>query len=145
MGNIPERLPDTFDNLEYLFLSLNFQDAKEISTALCMFRSSPYLQEIVICDGLMKENAIIPEECFWESQKNLDCVLLRLQIIKMTSMKGETHELEFIKFVLANAPVLQTMKIEIDPKKKSEELRIFKTLLQFQRASVEAKIVHLDV
>ncbi|AES58928.2 F-box/RNI/FBD-like domain protein [Medicago truncatula] len=47
-GVVPVKLPTPCINLTYLWLSINFYDLKEISTALCVFRSSPNLKELNI-------------------------------------------------------------------------------------------------
>ena len=50
-GVVPVKLPTPCINLTYLWLSVNFNDLKEISTALCVFRSSPNLKRIkYICE-----------------------------------------------------------------------------------------------
>lgn len=64
----------------------------------------------------------------------------QLKKIKMSSMSGEAPQMEFLKFVLANAPVLQTMTVTIN-KHGKEETRILKSLLLRQRVSVIANVV----
>ncbi|XVF33486.1 hypothetical protein REPUB_Repub17cG0172600 [Reevesia pubescens] len=48
---------------------------------------------------------------FWEDECPSDCTFKQLKVVKMNDMSGVPHEMEFIKFLLANSPVLKTMSI----------------------------------
>lgn len=48
VGTLPGRLPIPCVNLNFLSLRINFNDAEEVLTALCLLRSSPNLQELEI-------------------------------------------------------------------------------------------------
>jgi len=45
-GVLPKKLPTPCMNLSHLSLTINFDDLKEISAALCLIRSSPDLRKI---------------------------------------------------------------------------------------------------
>ncbi|XP_077233213.1 F-box/FBD/LRR-repeat protein At1g13570-like [Tasmannia lanceolata] len=143
-GRVPERLPTTYHNLKNLHLDANFEDLNETLTVLCLLRSSSSLQTLKIQAYSTKEEATISVGNFWKEQKPSDCSLNQLQVVRMTGILGIKSELEFIRFVLANAPALVTMGVKIDPKMTSEEARTFRELMRFRRASAQAEIVCLD-
>ena len=54
-------------------------------------------------------------------------------------------ELEFIKFILANSPLLQEMKvIQSEDIVDEDELSMWRELLRFRRASPRAEIVMVE-
>lgn len=87
--------------------------------------------------------AIVPAESFCNGNGCLDFKFNNLRTMKLVEICGEIPELDFIKFVLANAPVLETLNIRVitDP---HEDARIFKEIMRFRRASTQAEIICLD-
>ncbi|XP_058080863.1 F-box/FBD/LRR-repeat protein At1g13570-like isoform X4 [Magnolia sinica] len=80
---------------------------------------------------------VIPNAGFWEAQEHLGCLLNHLRTVKMTGIMGDECELCFIRFLLANAPVLETMSTGKIVKKS----RFLKDMLQLRRASTQAIII----
>ncbi|KEH39805.1 transmembrane protein, putative [Medicago truncatula] len=66
-GVVPTMLPTPCINITYLWLSINFNDLKEISAALCVFRSSPNLKELHILARLEEEIVPLTSDSYcWE-------------------------------------------------------------------------------
>lgn len=83
-----------------------------------------------------------PDLCFWAKECPKDCTFQHLEIVKMTDMSGVPHELEFIKFLLANSPALETMSIAPCVYVMDGKFNILLIeLLRFRRASARAQIV----
>ncbi|XP_058081639.1 F-box/FBD/LRR-repeat protein At1g13570-like [Magnolia sinica] len=142
VGNIPDVLPASFLHLKNLSMAVSFMDSKEVFATFCMLRSSPNLEELEILitkRGIELHNP--PLAVFWEAQERLGCLLNHLQTVKMTGIKGKECELSFIRFVLANAPVLGIMSIDIKMEiTMVEKLRFLQDMLQLRRASTQAII-----
>jgi hypothetical protein len=51
----------------------------------------------------------VPDLGFWAEECPEDCTFKQLKVVKMTDMSGVPHEMEFLKFLLANSPVLETL------------------------------------
>ncbi|XP_058080860.1 F-box/FBD/LRR-repeat protein At1g13570-like isoform X2 [Magnolia sinica] len=139
MGNVPDVLPTSFLHLKNLSMGICFNDRKVVLTALCMLRSSPNLEmlEFSVCGYGILEFQVIPNAGFWEAQEHLGCLLNHLRTVKMTGIMGDECELCFIRFLLANAPVLETMSTGKIVKKS----RFLKDMLQLRRASTQAIII----
>lgn len=73
---------------------------------------------------------------------NQNCQFTELQRVKMISMSGGKHELDFIRFLLLSSPVLEKMTVKPASYNGSSEL--LKKLLRFRRASLCAEIIYLD-
>ncbi|KAG9440867.1 hypothetical protein H6P81_021032 [Aristolochia fimbriata] len=109
------------------------------------YQSSPNLEEVKIYAYLDRKSAVLYEERFWEEHKIHDCTFNHLKVIVMCGVKEGNHLLGLFKFVLANAPVLETMTIKMAPKvTEAAKKQTLKSLLQFPRASVGAQVSCLD-
>ena len=71
----------------------------------------------------------------WKSGCSSDYTLKRLETVTMKALSGAAHEMEFIRFLLGNSPVLQQMCITDPCMTKKEEMVMLVGLLRFQRAS----------
>ncbi|KAF8407764.1 hypothetical protein HHK36_006900 [Tetracentron sinense] len=136
-GSIPERLPATLDYLNSMTLEMNFKDLDETSVVLCLLRSSPNLQELCLRVSGLNFTTVSIEE-FWEAQRRLDCSMNQLRVVNVFGISGARPELEVIKFLLANSPVLEILSITPWPKVK--EKRMLQELVRFPRASTKAAI-----
>ncbi|KAJ4953491.1 hypothetical protein NE237_030323 [Protea cynaroides] len=142
-GDVPRRLPFTYDHMKRLSFSLN-EDMKEILIAICLLKSSPILQELEIQFRHGKEYAIVSFMDLQKAKDQLKCTFNKLRIVKISSLLGREFELELIKFILANSPVLETMNIS--PSGNCiDKVLMLKELLRFKRASPQAEIVYLNL
>lgn len=66
----------------------------------------------------------------------------RLRLIRIVGISGIRQELDFIIYLLANAPVLERMTVK--PASMDSGWELLKELVRFRRASTLAEIVYLD-
>ena len=80
---------------------------------------------------------------FWGELTRFDCLLDHLRAVEIIGL-GMLLDLEFMKCMLSNAPILEKMIIYTNEFVEAEEvLRILMELLQFQRAFAQARIIYL--
>ncbi|XP_010255203.1 PREDICTED: uncharacterized protein LOC104595952 [Nelumbo nucifera] len=149
VGDVPVKLTNTLDCLKYISLTINLDDSKQILAALCLFRSSPHLQEIEVTADSDKASALIHQANFWEANQLplREIIFRRLRKMKLIEFKGVAHEMGFIQFVLENATVLDKLSIKRGKGfqfKELEQLPVLKKMIQFRRASSNAKVIFLD-
>ncbi|XP_077233345.1 F-box/FBD/LRR-repeat protein At1g13570-like [Tasmannia lanceolata] len=139
LGDIPDKVPNTFLYLKNLSLHVRFGNRKEIMVVLCLFRSAPLLEELEV-----NMNSFIPraENSDWEAQEVMDCMFYKLRTVKVTMTSGAKLEFEFIKLLLMNSPVLETLTIVESRLSFYVKARISEELMGFQRASTQARIIY---
>ncbi len=69
------------------------------------------------------------------------CVFNQLRVVKASRISGVKAEVELIRFLLLNSPVLEKMILR--PLHSSGDCRLLKKLLMFRRASAQAQIEYL--
>lgn len=115
---------------------------KEILVILRLIMNSPNLKELQISGSSNTLAALeAPDLEFWERKGLLDCTFKNLKTVKMTDMSGVPHELECIKFLLGNSPVLEIMSITPCVYVIEGRLNMLIGLVRFRRASAQAEIV----
>lgn len=77
---------------------------------------------------------------FWENECPSDCTFRLLKSVKIADISGVPHEMEFIKFLLRNSPVLEIMSIIPSSCVTDGRINMLIELLRFRRASAEAEI-----
>ncbi|XP_038994187.1 F-box/FBD/LRR-repeat protein At1g13570-like isoform X2 [Hibiscus syriacus] len=124
---------------------VSFEDMKEILVVLRLITNSPNLRELQI-SGSSNTLATIdaPDLDFWDDERPSDCTFKQLKLVKMTDMSGVPHEMEFIKFLLANSPVLEMMSISPCVYVMDGRLNMLIELLRFRRASAQAEILFIQ-
>lgn len=85
-----------------------------------------------------------PDLDFWARHCPKDCTFNQLKVVKMTDMYGVPHEMEFIKLLLANSPVLETMTITPCTYVMDGRMNMLIQLLKFRRASAESQILFIQ-
>ncbi|XP_043695739.1 F-box/FBD/LRR-repeat protein At1g13570-like isoform X3 [Telopea speciosissima] len=141
VSDVTRRLPYTFDHLKKISFPINTEDMKEILVAICLLNSSPNLHELKIWLWHDRESAILPIMDLQEAKDQLKSTFNKLRVVDISDALGTEIELLLIKFVLANSPVLETMKISHAIEDTNKVFTLLKELLQFKRASPQAKIV----
>ncbi|XP_048431032.1 F-box/FBD/LRR-repeat protein At1g13570-like [Pyrus x bretschneideri] len=137
-GDLPEKLPEPLLSLNYLSVVIRFKHLKELLTALFLIRNSPSLKVLSI--SAEEDQAVLVEEAKYLLDDNENCLLTQLQIVTIIGVSGVETELDFIRFLLSNAPVLKRMTV----KPASVNGELVKKLLQFRRASAFAEIIYMD-
>ncbi|KAI7758080.1 hypothetical protein M8C21_033593 [Ambrosia artemisiifolia] len=132
-GGMPHKLPTSLVHLKYLLLQVCITEQNEISSALCMIRSSPLLVKIVF---LMYDNKGLPvpqtSTSFVdpEDYSNLKLDHLDMFEIKMFSSKLPLA-MDLVKLIMAKSPVLKTVQIELmDDVSVDEEVKMLRDLQQ---------------
>ena len=82
----------------------------------------------------------VPDLGFWAEECPEDCTFKQLKVVKMTDMSGVPHEMEFLKFLLANSPGLETLCITPCVYVMDGILNMLVQLVRFRSASAEAEI-----
>ncbi|KAL2504140.1 F-box/fbd/LRR-repeat protein [Abeliophyllum distichum] len=139
-GGVPVKLPTPCIDLTFLSIRVNFNDLEENLAALCLLRSSPNLQELEL---LARSDEHATMRSVMNTVENYQSFPLNeLRLVKIVGIFGIRKELSFVKFLLANSPVLGRMTIKPAPVVGGMEMA--KELLRFRRASAQAEIVYLD-
>ncbi|XP_077215644.1 F-box/FBD/LRR-repeat protein At1g13570-like [Tasmannia lanceolata] len=143
-GDVPERVSNTFDHLKNLYLAMSFEKSKEILVVLCMFRSSHNIQKLTVSVlPVSKSSSAQRTTNYWKAQEDMDCMLKHLQILEVKSISGVKPELEFIKVLLVNSPVLEKLIIRCSSTTNvKSKVMIMKELMRFRRASARAEIIY---
>ncbi|XP_077223924.1 F-box/FBD/LRR-repeat protein At1g13570-like isoform X2 [Tasmannia lanceolata] len=141
VGDVPEMVLNTLGHLKNLSLDMDFGNRKETLAILCMLRSSHHLQKLKI-KVCCRDSDILPEYYCWEEQEHKDWMLKHLRTVKMINMYGSNLEIEFIRLLLVNSPVLKTLTIKTAIEDFEDEVMVLAKLIRFRRASVQAEILY---
>ncbi|KAF8407758.1 hypothetical protein HHK36_006894 [Tetracentron sinense] len=147
MGILPKRLLVTYDRLKSISLFINFNDLNQSLAMLFLFQSSPNLQELKMLVSTSDSYILVANQVaatkyvvdFWKALGHLNCSMNHLRMVKII-MWGAKSELELIKFLLANSPVLEILSVNHITSEKVDESRVLKELVRFPRASTKAQI-----
>ncbi|GER37611.1 F-box/FBD/LRR-repeat protein [Striga asiatica] len=144
-GAIPGKLPKPCVDLSFLSIHINLNDLGENLAALCLLRSSPNLQELeVLACGDEEEQSTVTLDPN-TADNLLTLPFTRLRLIKIVGISGTRQELDFVSSLLANAPVLEKMTVELEPESMDCERELLKELLRFRRASTFAEIICYNI
>ncbi|RWR81200.1 F-box/RNI-like superfamily protein isoform 1 [Cinnamomum micranthum f. kanehirae] len=145
VSDVPEKLSATYDHLKYLEVHIEL-NSKEILATLCILRSSPNLKELKIKYLLYDDerfNLTEEEASFWGAKIQFDCLLNHLHAVEIIGL-ALSMDLEFVRYILSSAPVLETMKVYTYEYLEEQEVsRIKNELMRFRRASSRAEIIYL--
>ncbi|KAL6574250.1 hypothetical protein OROHE_001154 [Orobanche hederae] len=139
-GAIPGKLPTPCIDLSFLSVRINFNDIEENLAALCLLRSSPNLQELEMLARSEEQATIRTVSNLMENFSSVP--FNRLRLIRIVGISGIRQELDFIIYLLANAPVLERMTVK--PASTGSGWELLKELVRFRRASTLAEIIYLD-
>ncbi|XP_052188115.1 F-box/FBD/LRR-repeat protein At1g13570-like isoform X4 [Diospyros lotus] len=126
-GGVPKRLPINLNHLK--ILKLHLEKVKEVSSILCLVRSSPNLEKFVIWGPI---NGIADEETavkLLEVHGWSDICLNQLQEVELREACGSRFELAFIELLLAISPILEKMII-VSNDMDNEGLRLLDEVLE---------------
>lgn len=137
VGDVPVCLP-VLCPVKHLVIHINFEDMQEMLAAFCIFRSSLLMEKLDIKAISRKEIAGVSAEGFWEVQEGFNCTFGHLKSVELTDFTGITSELKFIKFILANAPILERMDVKLGGD-AGAIVKILRELIRYPRASPKAE------
>ncbi|XP_052198433.1 putative F-box/LRR-repeat protein At3g58920 [Diospyros lotus] len=138
-GVIPKRLPTLCLSLNYLFITIDFNNVLERRAVFCLLRSSPNLRHLVI--WLVYEGSNISETeadgTRPEEEEYDGIALTQLRSVSIYYISHVRCQMDFIKFVLGHCPSLEKLSLQarLDA---GPSLPI--DLLRFPRASSLARI-----
>lgn len=139
-GVMPQKLPSALVHLRVLVLSgLCFAKEVELRSALLLITSSPNIEkiEMEMCYSteVSSMNLLEVEDYCYISLDNLR----ELEIKNMSNIRPG---MDFVKLILGKSPTLRNVGIVIDNRVTiNDEVKMLRELLQYQRASTNAKIV----
>ncbi|KAL6565877.1 hypothetical protein OROHE_004932 [Orobanche hederae] len=139
IGAVPVKLPTPCLYLNCLGISLTLTRLKESLTALCMFRSCPSLQELNV--QVHPAHEVGKSGNSWLDE-NRRCSFKQLRCVFINDIGGSKAELNFVRYLLLNAPVLEKMTIQPVPGVEASKLE--KNLLGAKRASMRVKTIFQD-
>lgn len=141
IGNVPSRLPNPCVDLNYLSIRIDFDDLGENTAALCLLRSCPNLQELEMLARPEEQASVKRSTNFWEDD-HWSSLFAHLILVKVSGISGIKSEMDFVKFLLSNAPVLEQLTVK--PACQDGKWDMMKELLRFRRASIYAEVIYLD-
>ncbi|XVF73672.1 hypothetical protein PTKIN_Ptkin13bG0001800 [Pterospermum kingtungense] len=141
IGNVPSKLPNPCVDLSYLSISIDFNELEENTAALCLLKSCSNLQELEMLARPKEQTSVERSNNFWEND-HWSSVFGHLRLVKVSGISGVKLEMDFIKFLLSNSPVLE--RLTVKPASQDGEWELMKELLRFRRASIFAEVIYLD-
>ncbi|KAI5393652.1 hypothetical protein KIW84_060686 [Lathyrus oleraceus] len=140
-GLLPIKLPTPCIGLSYLSLSINFDDLKEISAALCLLRSSPNLQKLKISARIELHNVPLTTVSVynWDETFSRPATPIQVRHVTIDGISGFQPELDFIRFLLLYSPVLEKMVVKPIVNVRPE---LVPELIRFKRVSGEAEVIY---
>ncbi|KAJ0439882.1 putative FBD domain-containing protein [Helianthus annuus] len=144
-GGMPHKLPTSLVHLENLFLEVCMTEQNQISSALCMIRSSQLLVKIKF---LMYDDEKVPVRKTTNFLDPDDYSNLNLDHLEIFEIKKISSNLplvmDLVKLIMAKSPVLKTVQMELkDNVSVDEEVKMLRdlVLVQVPRASPSAKLI----
>ncbi|XP_062106398.1 F-box/FBD/LRR-repeat protein At1g13570-like [Humulus lupulus] len=138
-GIIPEKLPYPLDNLTVLELSeVTVDTLKHAMVCLCLLKSAPNLEELYISVARPFTSGKHVTD-FLRDKCRFGMYFNRLKVVKIRGVWEMDHAWHFVKFILANSPVLEALTIVCLRNGRFTE----EQLLQLERASERVKILSL--
>ncbi|CAL9022616.1 unnamed protein product [Prunus brigantina] len=147
VGSLSPKLPKPCLYLKFLSIKVTFNDPTEVLTVLCLLRSSPAVQELEI-----SANCTLEEPDFDAQQEvqaalselnslygNWICPFTQLRLVKISNICNVKTELDFIRFLLLNSPVLK--KMIVTPSNATDSRELMKQFLRLGRVSVHSEII----
>ncbi|KAG0458670.1 hypothetical protein HPP92_021798 [Vanilla planifolia] len=142
-GHAFVRFP-TYSCLKKVFLScFNFEDLKHVLALQSLLENTPALQKLEIEADSDDSIATIPTTSFFDKKQCPDINLHQLRTVRLIELLGVRPEVEFIEFILACASALETLVIKLEGE-AIEEVKVYKEIMRFRRASSRAEIEILD-
>ncbi|KAH0756189.1 hypothetical protein KY290_026459 [Solanum tuberosum] len=145
--DIAAKLSSPLNCLKCLCLSeICLDESVELSFALCLIRSSPYLQDIQMkIDHSALDKLVVPVSVDVVNEipsSFSDVTLDYLRSVKLEGITGTKTEIEFIKLLLSKSPVLVRVLIQQKIANVSAEtrLKVVTQITKFPRASPKAEV-----
>lgn len=143
----PARLPFDVNSVKRFALpAFTLEDAYELSLSLCLLRSFQYLEYLEV-EVFLEDYDSDTEEESVELKSLSNVTFNHLKEVKLLAITGRISEMQLIKPLLANSPVLETMLIDLRllvDEPLDTRLKIFAEVSNCSRASPKAEVVYMD-
>lgn len=111
MGGLPKNHLTALNNVKsFTIRKVLFRDVEEVSCVIYLITSCPKLQKLTIECGTM-HYVVEPVVQYLLDQSRLYGVVKLLQSVHMSMFNGIEMEMEFMRLILASAPVLEKISI----------------------------------
>ncbi|KAG8382013.1 hypothetical protein BUALT_Bualt05G0032300 [Buddleja alternifolia] len=139
----PDKLPIALKTLKYLHLTdMYFEKTAETSCAICFIRSCTNLQRLKITAFTFE---VVDSVADFLRAQTPTRSLTQLKAVKMQLFCGIESEMEFVRYILASATVLEKMAITPHPGTIDDGGEsIVNELKQYPRASPKVEIISSD-
>lgn len=77
---------------------------------------------------------------FWEKECPSDYTFQQMKSVRLSDLSCVPHEMEFIKFMLPNSPVLVTIHVSASSYVKDRVVHMLMELVRFRQASALAEL-----
>ncbi|XP_059307210.1 F-box/FBD/LRR-repeat protein At1g13570-like [Lycium ferocissimum] len=140
----PTRLPFDLSVKRFYLPDIYLVDSYKLSYALCLIRSSPYLEylELQVYSEAEDDDGMLEP---LEVERFSDVTFNHLTEVKLDFFGGKMSEMRLIKLFLAKSPMLVRMLIDtcyLDGEPLETRLKIFAEVSKFVRASPEAEVIY---
>ncbi|XP_060185881.1 F-box/FBD/LRR-repeat protein At1g13570-like [Lycium barbarum] len=148
MGGLPKSPPTALNNVKSLEFSITtLRNVEEVSGAVYLITNCPKLQELSMdCDSVL--DVVEPVVEFLEAQSITSFGAAKLlQKVEMCYFKGAEMQMEFMKFILASAPVLEKITMLMIPHEFllcADTQMMEEKMKQFPRASPNVRFIFVE-
>ncbi|KAJ7948843.1 F-box protein [Quillaja saponaria] len=143
--------PNIFEKLFSLTIDLDLNNVREAMALSYVLRTCNYLRNLEITERVIKEKEAeytsskgcrlpYPKSKFWERRELCDCVTHKLKSVCIRDFKGEKQELEFGKYLITRASVMERFTIFCARDCSVEGVTATRNLLSLPRASFGVSI-----
>ncbi|KAK4426222.1 F-box/LRR-repeat protein 25 [Sesamum alatum] len=144
-GGVPQKLPNDLNHVWRLcFHEIHLNCIFEASSAVCLIRSSPNLEILVIDDlsTIYDEAQMQTASQFLKTQRECEFPLKCLEYVMIDGFSGWELEMEFVKLLQSAATALRILEIrQMHAEPTEAAFKMFKELVTFPPASPEADII----
>ncbi|XP_066347691.1 uncharacterized protein [Miscanthus floridulus] len=137
-----------FNSVKILAISMTFSSKKDMATVMNLLKCFSFLETLHIQGKPGERQVDTFDFGYYQKNEPIGCIVNHLKTVRLESkvknLIGEVEErnmFEFVCFLLANAQVLQIMKIQSAMSNTPTWITEQQNLIQCHRASVEAKVV----
>ncbi|XP_069152482.1 F-box/FBD/LRR-repeat protein At1g13570-like [Solanum lycopersicum] len=147
---VPRRLPVNLNNVRRFDVpDILLVESYKLSYIMCLLRSFPNLEylELQVVDEDDSDTDEDEDEESLQPETLSNLTFNHLVEFQLGSFIGGTSEMQFIKHLLANSPVLEIMVINrqfLDEEPLDTREEIFTEISNFPRSSPKAEIVYKD-
>ncbi|XP_050224283.1 F-box/FBD/LRR-repeat protein At1g13570-like [Mercurialis annua] len=142
-------LPTPLKHLKSIIIYfVSFTKLEEVTSVFHLLRSSPNLQDLQIemypeaGAYAIKPVELLEAEQLLKVEGQSKYSLNQLRKVKLQKFNGSRPEVEFVKFLLAKSPVLETISLQPhEGTSNDKQLAILMEIIRFRRASTNAEII----